>query len=393
MDLRWSGWKRILESPASSLAGAGLAALLCGLFLAPLGLLLAALLLVALLVGFVWPWLSVRSLAAELQYTVERCREGEPIEVRLLLVNRLPLPAWGVSLIDVDSAQAEPCLSLRMVPGWRAVQATWKWTPGCRGRYPRRPFRLVTGFPFGLWHAQRELACSSPLIVWPRIYPVAACPEFMDGQGLVGNVPRARSGHQGESQGVRPYRRGDSPRRIHWAQTARQERLIVQDLQVLAQPTVRLVLDTCPDHHVGHGSDASLEWAIRVAASLACGWQRQGVAVDLLLGDRPVPLGPGHAGVRQYLDALACYQPDARPRRAEAWRGVAHACVVVTTDRATEPLGWPEDAHWVVLHSCAFDRGATSSAGLSPRHWLDFETIEEIPARLRNPRKETRRGA
>jgi uncharacterized protein (DUF58 family) len=82
--------------------------------------------------------------------------------------------------------------------------------------------------------------------------------------------------------GVRDFRRGDSLRRIHWAQTARHERLIVTERQALRLPTVQVILlldGALP------GPEQEREWAIRAAMSLIEGWSRCGAQLDILVQD------------------------------------------------------------------------------------------------------------
>ena len=75
--LRW------IKSPIAILVQAMAAATLCGLFLHPQGFVLALGLAAVLIVGVVWPWLSVRFLAGSLSFEKNRTREGEPTGVVL----------------------------------------------------------------------------------------------------------------------------------------------------------------------------------------------------------------------------------------------------------------------------------------------------------------------
>ena len=122
-------------------------------------------------------------------------------------------------------------------------------------------------------------------------------PEAEGSHASDGLATRDRAGHWGDPLGVRPYRRGDPLRRVHWGLTARHGELIVRELQSNAVPRVQIVLDAHPAAHAGSGPDGSREWAIRVAASLAEGWIGQGAEVELVLDGEPGPvtrrLGPG----------------------------------------------------------------------------------------------------
>ncbi len=108
-------------------------------------------------------------------------------------------------------------------------------------------------------------------------------PEAAAGEAHDGLSARDGAGNWGDPLGVRPYRRGDPLRRIHWGQTAKHRQLIVCEVQSHALPHVQILLDT--DLAVHSGPDGSLEWSIRIAASFADGWIRQGARVDLLSRD------------------------------------------------------------------------------------------------------------
>ena len=200
---------------------------------------------------------------------------------------------------------------------------------------------MACGFPFGLWEASRPLDVAEPLLVWPRTFPVGPMPEADGRQASDGLATRDRAGHWGDPLGVRPYRRGDPLRRVHWGLTARHGELIVREVQSNAVPRVQIVLDAHPAAHAGSGPDGSREWAIRVAASLAEGWIRQGAEVELVLDGALVPARGGSARARSaaVLDALARLGPGVRPdpRRiaapiAECRRRDGGLRVVVTTD-------------------------------------------------------------
>ena len=109
-------------------------------------------------------------------------------------------------------------VSIAWVPGRRTIRCRWAFILPRRGVYPLTAPSLTTGFPFGLWENKRVLSVESQLIVWPRTYPVGPVPMVCGDQQIEGNVSRNKVGSNGDVLGVRPYRRGDSPRRIHWGQ-------------------------------------------------------------------------------------------------------------------------------------------------------------------------------
>src|SRR5208337_994770 len=362
---------RWARTPLGSLELAGAGSALCGLFLHQQGFVVLLAIGAVTILGLVWPWLSVCGLGGSLSFTQSRCREGDQVSALLSLRNRAPWGAWGVS-VECGRGNNDPGpdddlrTGLAYVPGCCSTERIVDFIPRCRGSYPRRPPRIVCGFPFGLWSATRPLVVGTPLLVWPRTFAVGPIPDVRVGHSDEGLANRDRAGDWGDPLGVRPYRRGDRFRHIHWTQTAQHGELMVCEVQASAAPRVLIVLDARPEVYSGRGPSSSLEWAIRVAASLAEGWISQGARVDLLHGEGSIPDLGGSIKIRTrtVLDALARLTPGnsqdlASFLNSHRYQGPSREVrVVVTTDLGLQGLatqGWrrPED-RFVVLRVGAF---------------------------------------
>lgn len=397
--------RRFVYHPLGVLTLAALASLLCGLFLHSQGFVLCGGVLAVVSLGVIWPWLSLRGLAGAVAFDRARASEGDTVEVRLTLRNRLPWPAWGLAVrggFDGDSTEA--VAGIVSAPRRRTALCRWSFKPLCRGVYPLVAPKLTTGFPFGLWDNRRMLAVETPLIVWPRTFPVGPIPPVSGDQQVEGNVSRSKVGTNGDVLGVRPYRRGDSPRRIHWGQSARHDRLIVCELQSNSRPVIQIVLDADPRVHAGTGPDSSREWAIRVVASFAKGWLKDGAQVGLAWGGHNIPPASGQSQLHRILDALAglpdgCEQPLAEVLACPRCRGFRDGLqVIVTTDRTHVHGGCGacevEDRRWVVLKAGAFaDAVETKACGHCPTPWLLIESAETVPALLKGGWREARHGS
>ncbi|MBC8113874.1 MAG: hypothetical protein H7062_05830, partial [Candidatus Saccharimonas sp.] len=164
---RWLYW---MKRPIASLALAGFAALACAIFVKPLALVACAATLLVVLLGYVWPSVAVRGLDCSIRFTQTRVSENETATARVRIVNRWPWPVWGMSLEGgfdggnegINSRAAS--VALARVAGWATTEFEWSFVPRCRGEYPSRPPRLVTGFPFGLRHASRQVTVERPLL-------------------------------------------------------------------------------------------------------------------------------------------------------------------------------------------------------------------------------------
>jgi uncharacterized protein (DUF58 family) len=397
--------RRFVYHPLGVLSLAATVSLLCGLFLHSQGFVLCGGVLAVIALGVIWPWVSLRGLAGTVAFDHLRASEGETVEVRLTLRNRLPWSALGLAVRDgFGGISSEAVAGIASVPPRRMARCRWAFKPCCRGVYPLVVPKLTTGFPFGLWENERKLTVEAPLVVWPRTFPVGPIPPVSGDRQVEGNVSRSKVGTNGDMLGVRPYRRGDSPRRIHWGQSARHDRLIVCELQSNSRPLIQIVFDADPRIHTGTGPDSSREWAIRIVASFAKGWLEDGAQVGLAWGSHDIPPASGQAQSQKILDALAglpdeCDKPLAEVLACPRCRGFRDGLqVIVTTDHshANQSCGSceAEDQRWVVLKARAFGESATPSAcGNCPSPWLLIESADTVPALLLGGWREARHGS
>ncbi len=390
---RFSGRvRRALYNPLGVLLAAAGAAVLCGLAVHPRVFALAGGLLAVAACGVGWPWVTARGLRVSVGYDRERGVEGGEVGAWAEVTNHLPWPAWGLALGDG--------VRLPAVPGRSRVRYAWAFAPPARGEYPADAPRLTSGFPFGVWEAGRAAAVASRLVVWPRTFPVGPVPPAGDDAAAEGHSTRGRAGTTGDVAGVRPYRRGDSPRRIHWAQSAKHDRLVVCELQAPVRPAVLVVLDADPAAHTP-GPDGSRGWAVRVAASLAKGWLDAGARVGLVCGDEVVAVNAGPAQATRVLDALARLGAGGRPLAdvlaSPAVRSAQVAVrVVVASDLGAAGVGPAAGVRWAILHADGFPGdapGPTVAAGRVPRAWLDVPSVEEVAHRLRHGTAEASHGS
>lgn len=298
----------------------------------------------------------------------------------------------------------EAVAGIASVPRHRTALCRWQFKPLRRGLYPLATPKLTTGFPFGLWDNRRTLAVETRLVVWPRTFPVGPIPPVSGDRQIEGSVSRSKVGSNGDVLGVRPYRRGDSPRRIHWAQSARHDRLIVCELQSNSRPVIQIVLDADPRVHAGSGVDSSREWAVRIVASFANGWLEDGAQVGLAWSDHNIPPASGQLQLYKILDALAglsdeCNRPLAEVLAGPNCRGFRDGLqVIVSTDRTQADGGGgacaAEDQRWVVLKASGFaDTVEVADRGRCPAPWLLIDSAEWVLDQLKGGWREARHGS
>ena len=336
-----------LKNPFSVLMLAIAGSAVCGTFLNPMVFMLTGLLVIVTAIGVGLPWLAIRRIQCKAVFDVRRTRVGQPALVRLVVRNRWPLPVWGLSLIRGfvrdTSTDGDEGVAFARVPGWSTVEFSWPFEPTRRGRYPNEPAVVETSFPFGLFRANRPVDVEGELLVWPRTIRLEGMPDASEAQLSEEQFSERRTGEFGDMMGTRLFRPGDSLRRVHWAQTARQQTLIVTERQAPAMTSVRVVLDLSKESHPPESREETVELCVETAASICESLRNQHSRIELVLGDNLVIAGDAAAGFDRLMDTLAVADVEAHEQCAASRNSGFE--IRVTTEHGRKP----GHAHQVVI--------------------------------------------
>jgi uncharacterized protein (DUF58 family) len=204
----------------------------------------------------------------------EVATEGETVTATLELENldRWPkphllaadrLPDW---VVREDAGSAAPA-SLEAAS---TTTFTYTLRPEKRGEYVIGPLEVTAADPLGIFQFKTELPVTSPLVVYPS--PVPLPRFFLPGGSPFGASPLHSAEMRGEGSefyGIREYQPGDPLRRVHWRSSARMGRLAVVEYEHDVSVDVTLLLDTQRGSEVGKGKETTLEYAVKIAASIA----------------------------------------------------------------------------------------------------------------------------
>jgi uncharacterized protein (DUF58 family) len=136
----------------------------------------------------------------------------------------------------------------------------------------------------------------------------------------------SKAGGSEEFFGTREYRQGDSLRYIHWPSTARHSQMIVKEFEIRAATEVTLLLDLHKDSDIGAGKETTLEYAVKIAASIAQYALQRGHAVQLACYGKREHVIPGSRGLNHLaalLEELARVQADGAVRFPQTIRRAA----------------------------------------------------------------------
>jgi uncharacterized protein (DUF58 family) len=345
-----------LKQPVGWFALGVLASGMIGAMVAPQGWVVCGTLAVVMAMGVIWPALAMRGVSGTIQFDRRRCQEEDSVVLTLTISNRWPWPVWGL-LVErgffQDDEQAtsggsagRAVTALARVPGWSLSSFEFEFTPETRGQYPRMQPELTTGFPFGLWSARQPLAVNRSLLAWPRSTTLAASP-MVDGQlATVAGALVDRAGDEGDQLSARPYRPGDSLRRVHWIHTAKRDELMVRERQTTARRRVVIELDRQAFRQ--EGNHAAFDWAIRVVASIAREMHSRACDLTCELPGESLAIPTTPQAIQRLLDRLAEIElgdttrertaatlpPSPRLRRTHGPQDVSGELRITVTDRA-----------------------------------------------------------
>ncbi len=242
------------------------AAALIGGFVTGRGILftLAYLLGLLLIVSFLWAWANINWLHLSRVTRTRRTQVGSPLDERFQVRNTSMVPKLWVEVRDFSnlpghfSSQVINGLGARSTYGWRVSTICRE-----RGRYQLGPMRIASSDPFGLFPMTRELDQTSHVVVYPLTFDIH---QFTLPLGLLpgGDALRRRTHYvTTNASGVRDYAPGDSFNRIHWASTARRNRLIVKEFELDPLADIWIVPDMAEFGQVGVPRPGSEAWMHR----------------------------------------------------------------------------------------------------------------------------------
>ncbi|MEA3403157.1 MAG: DUF58 domain-containing protein [Armatimonadota bacterium] len=189
-----------------------------------------------------------------------------------------------------------------------------------RGVYEVGPALMEHSDLIGMYRFRREAGEPDELVVHPS--PERIPPVWDRAMSLrAPQQPRRRFRDEGtEFYGTRPFVAGDDLRRVDWKATARRGQLIVRQYERAEAIDATMILDLQRAHHRGEGADATVERAVKLAASVAAQLLERGSSVGLVAAGGQDCSVPPSADPRQRVrlfDALARARADGRQSVAE----------------------------------------------------------------------------
>lgn len=291
----------------------------------------------ATLVAFSAAWVLTRRWDVETARDLRPARvaAGEVVVVELAVRNRSRRRSPALVAVDANpGATGDVRLLVAPLDPGQVEKSTYRIPTTERGVFVVGPLELALRDPFGLVATTRRASATSTVVVHPQVVVVRPPTTRLGGDRRSGSGGR-RAGVAGEDFfALRDYRVGDDLRRVHWAATARADRLMIRQEEVVQPGRLVVALDLRAPAWEGR----DLEPAISAAASLAVAAARSGLSVRVV--DTSATTGGTVVGSgvdRGLLDQLARAAPHVStgllgPALLGALGGDVSPTVVVTSD-------------------------------------------------------------
>ncbi|MFN8575472.1 MAG: DUF58 domain-containing protein [Candidatus Sericytochromatia bacterium] len=183
-----------------------------------------------------------------------------------------------------------------------------------RGIYKFKGFDITSYGPFGLFKFSRTIKNENELIVQP-VLPIIN-KIFFDGLKGAGFRYSSKTTHNTNASlpvSVRDYRRGDSRKLIHWKSTARNNRLMVKELENEQSLSIQILLDTENGNSIGLGKENNLEYLIKFAGAILRLCIEKNYKVDLIYhSNNSLIRLTEDTTIRQIMDSLAYIKTDSK---------------------------------------------------------------------------------
>jgi uncharacterized protein (DUF58 family) len=305
---------------------------------------MAAILLVLPIVSYLVGLLALRDLEFEREIPASGWA-GERATFKLCVRSKSRLPRHSIQARDilpewiVEDEEEPPCVNV--APN-TITRVDYKVHLLKRGFYAIDSMVVTFQDPLGLFVYNKLFKVHSEIVVYP--VPEDVKDIILSGAERYGSreLPIAATRGSGlDPDGVRQYIPGDPLRRMHWKSTARTGKLNVIEFEEAKAVNVVIVLDLYQGTNIGTGKDTTLEYLVRMAASLAQNAIRQGASVRLITGDEADPAdfaGRGSEHLFAILSSLARAEstdPNPLSSRLLERVGVLHpgtSVVVLTSD-------------------------------------------------------------
>ena len=227
--------------------------------------------IIAIAIPLCWlfVWWNTRNLEAEVDRRTNRAQVGQEAQEVIEVRNRSFLPKVWLEIDDPSDLPGHKSKRVVIIPPRRSRNWVVNTPLVRRGLYDWGPLRVTASDPFGVFRKVARFGGTQQILVYPPVVNLphfAAPPANLPGEGRW----RRRTHYvTPNASGIREYVPGDSFNRIHWPSSMRGRGLMVKTFELDPASEIWIVLDLEHRTAAGHGEEATDEYGVRIAASVA----------------------------------------------------------------------------------------------------------------------------
>jgi uncharacterized protein (DUF58 family) len=223
---------------------------------------------------------SLRNLRGEISVSSRTREVGQSFEVNYRIINSESGTFPYLELANATDSFKHESPYIFLKPG--AIKEIRREI-SCRRRgvYDLKSLTVRTGDPFGLFQIEKPLADGGEVKVYPRLryFPGITLPTHQH----VGDRTSKNAAYESHTEltRLREWQDGDSMKRIHWKQSAKQGKIIVKNYEHSADAEFTLFIDMHQESYQ-HDENHQLEdLAVELAASLVYHRLRENLSIIL----------------------------------------------------------------------------------------------------------------
>lgn len=272
--------------------------------------------------------------------------EEDVLNITLSIKNKSPFSKNFLQIGDYFSAgtpnERQKNQLLVSLKGKRSLEVCYSGACFKRGLYKIGPLSVTYSEPLGIFSSTRRYGLYSELLVYPKMFEIRQFPALVKGIVPWFGIDTSRiSGDEHEFFGVREYRPGDPIKRIHWPSTARLGSLIVKEFERCAVFKATIIIDLMEEHNIGSGKETTLEYAVKIAASIARYLLEKGSLVQMIAYGEKIQILPFNKGEAHLYDILGLLAA-AEAEGSTPMTGVLAEASALITMRSTLILIMPD---------------------------------------------------
>lgn len=271
--------------------------------------------------SWIWARYSLRQLLFRRNVISRRVQVGEVFDERLMLDNLSVMPKLWVQIADGSTLPGHRAGYVASMGGRK--RAMWRARSTCRqrGSFQLGPVTATSGDPFGLFRRRVLLTAAQELLVLPRVIPITSVALFSGGLPGRGRSSRRALQTTTNATTIRDYVPGDALSRIHWRSSAHYNKLMVKEFDLDPAIDIWIFLDLHEDVQAGEEEEATEEYGVTLAATVATYLLRQDYSVGVIVNGQKreiLSLDRGDRQVERILELLAVVTSGPGPDLKEA---------------------------------------------------------------------------